>query len=172
MANFFSNLFKRWFKKEESAARNQPLVVEDQAQRMQRATQSILDNEGLTADLDDTAAKILLDWGLACAQKAAQDTAGFEAFAAQTGLDDRLQATRRLMRAVSRWVLGQQNDPASASDALSTVMEQASVIYGKKFTMPVQAQYTAFLAEQATPGEPAQMVTKLRELIEGNLRRT
>jgi hypothetical protein len=171
MFNFFSNLFKRWFKKGETPASAQPSVAEDLAQRLQRAAESILENESLTADLDDDAARALLDWGLACAQKVAQDTAGFEALAAETSLADRLQATRRLMRAASRWVLGQQEmDPASASDALSTVMEQASVIYGKKFTLPVQAQYTAFLAEQA-PGEPVQMVTKLRELIEGNLRK-
>jgi hypothetical protein len=172
MFNFFSNLYKRWFKKDEAAAPDQPPMVEDLAQRLQRATESILENENLTADLDDDAAKAVLDWGLACAQKVVQETAGFEALAAEPALSDRLQATHRLIRAVSRWVLGQQDmDAASASAALSVVMEQAAVIYGQKFTLPVQAQYTAFLAEQAAPDEPAQMISKLRELVESNLRK-
>jgi len=170
-SSFFSKLLG-WFRKKEEKPVESPPVIEDVAERIKQAAQSILDNESLTADLDDAAAKELLDWGLACAKKVAQETASLQALTAETSLTDRLQATRRLMRAVSNWVVGQQEmDAASASNALSTVLEQATVIYGKKFTPPVQAQYTAFLAEQATPGEPAQMVTKLRQLIEDNLRR-
>ena len=165
-ASFFSKLFG-WFKKEEKQV--ELPVAEDVAERVKRAAESILENESLTANLDDAAAKELLDWGLACAQKAAEDTASLEAFAAESSLTDRLQATRRLMRAVSNWVVGQQDmDAASTSDALSKVMEQAAVIYGQGFTPPPQAQYTAFLAGQAEPGDPPQMIKNLRQMIESS----
>jgi len=40
----------------------------DLEQRASRAAESILEDESLTSDLDDVAAKVLLDWGLACAK--------------------------------------------------------------------------------------------------------
>jgi hypothetical protein len=164
---FFSRLFG-WFKKENEQV--EMPVVGDVAERIKQATESILENESLTADLDDAAAKELLAWGLACAQKVAQDTAGLEAFTAESSLADRLQATRRLMRAVSNWGVGRQDmDAASASDALSKVMEQATVIYGQGVTPPPQAQYTAFLAGQAEQSsDPSQMIKNLRQLIEAS----
>jgi hypothetical protein len=46
------------------------------SQRIERAAESILENERLTADLDDAAAQVLIDWGLACAELIAGSTDG------------------------------------------------------------------------------------------------
>ena len=43
-------------------------------QRIQRAAESILENEALSADLDDDAAKLLLDWGVKRAEQIAIQT--------------------------------------------------------------------------------------------------
>jgi len=165
MSNFLSKIFG-WLKKSEPAP-VQPAAA-DLSQLLQRAAESILENESLTADLDDSAAKELLDWGLACAKRVAQEAAGFEAAAVETTLSTRLQATRRLMRAVTQWIAGQQDmDAASSSDALSKIMEQAAVVYGRSFTPPATAQYTAFLASQTDANDsPQQMIARLRALIE------
>jgi hypothetical protein len=58
-------------------AKKDPTRISDERleQRVSRVAESILDNERLTADLDDSATKELLDWGLAAAKQIAQGTA-------------------------------------------------------------------------------------------------
>jgi len=61
----------------------------------------ILEDESLTADLTDQAAKVLLDWGLAQAEVMAQQVEGHS----QEGLwqpDARLATLRRTMKRISR----------------------------------------------------------------------
>jgi hypothetical protein len=56
-----------------------------------RAVECILEDESLTADLTDEAAKVLLDWGLAQA----------EAMAQQADLNARLANLRRTMKRIN-----------------------------------------------------------------------
>jgi len=85
------------------------------ARRMQRAAERLLENESLTADLDDPAARLLLAWGVAWTQMIVEGTAGLDEAAAQEASRPQLKATRRLMRTVNRWA-GNRGAMDSAAD--------------------------------------------------------
>lgn len=134
--------------------------------RVKRAAESILENEALTADLDDVAAKVLLDWGGACAKMIAQSTAGLNNIEAEDAMSPRLRATRRLMRLVNRWVSKrQQRDTEGSATALTKIIEQAAIIYGEDFTPPSDDRRDAFLRQSLT-APPPQIIRDLRALIE------
>jgi hypothetical protein len=152
LPNFFSRLLKGQATKEV-------------AQRISQVTQSILENESLTADLDDTAAKELLDWGLACARRIAQDTMGLNSTKAEEVMSPRLRATRRLMRSVNSWIATrEQMDAEASTTSLAKIIEQATIIYGEGFMPPDGEQQAAFLKQQTD--NPQQMIANLRELLE------
>lgn len=136
--------------------------------RIERAAESILGNEGLTADLDDAAAKVLLDWGVACAEKVAGSTDGLGDFEAEEVMSPRLRATRRLMRRVNRWAANRPNiDTEEGAELLNQIIEQAAIIYGDSFIPPDDDQRTSFLAQQwELADDPMQFIAELRELLE------
>ena len=139
----------------------------DLEQRASRAAESILENESLTSDLDDVAAKVLLDWGLACAKAIAQSTAGLDDAQAGEVMSSRLRATRRLMRSVNKWIANRQEMDAEAkTKRLNRVIEQASIIHGAEFSAPTGEWCDAFLRRIERVDDPAQMITDLREFVE------
>jgi hypothetical protein len=154
-----SKLFSRLLKSE---------ATDELVQRINRVTQSILENESLTADLDDTAAKELLDWGIACAKMIVQDTTGLNNIEAEEAMSPRLRATRQLMRSVNGWVARQgEMDAEASSTSLTRIIEQATMIYGEGFTPPDNEQRAAFLRQQAElTNNPQQMIANLRGLLE------
>ena len=60
--------------------------------RTRRAVESLLENESLTADLDDAAAKELLDWGIAHAKEIISDTADMDDEGAEEAMYPRMSA--------------------------------------------------------------------------------
>ena len=136
--------------------------------RIERAAESILGNEGLTADLDDPAAKVLLDWGVACAERIAGSTDGLGDSEAEEVISPRLRATRRLMRRVNQWVAGRPNmDTEEEAELLNQIIEQAAIIYGDSFVPPGENQRTSFVARQGELNDDAtQFIAGLRELLE------
>jgi hypothetical protein len=140
-------------------------------QRIRRVSESFLGNERLTADLDDSAAKELLDWGLKLGSLIAQGTADVEDDEqADEAMYPRLRATRRLMRGVNRWVASEQaGDQEGSSKALDRIFEQAQTIYGKAFTPPSQEQRAKFLQSQADfLDNPPRLIANLRQLFADN----
>ena len=136
-------------------------------QRASRAAESILENESLTSDLDDVAAKVLLDWGLACAKAIAQSTAGLDDAQAGEVMSSRLRATRRLMRSVNKWIANREEmDAVAKTKRLSRVIEQASIIYGPEFSVPAGERCDAFLRHIERVDDPARMIADLREFVE------
>jgi hypothetical protein len=138
-------------------------------QRVSRVAESILDNERLTADLDDSAAKELLDWGLTAAKQIVQGTADVDDDdQAQEAMYPRLRAARNMMRAVNIWVTNErEGDVEGSTRALDRIFEQASVLYGRAFTPPSTEQRDAFIHTQAQSVEnPPQMIANLRRLLE------
>lgn len=134
------------------------------AKRVNRTAASILENEPLTADLDDPAAQVLLDWGVACAETIAQCTAGLDDTEAEDAMYPRLRAMRRLMRQVNRWTL----DAEASAGLLAQMVEQAAIIYGDDFAPPSHERQDAFLRLQFEfADDPQQMIANLRELLEG-----
>ncbi len=134
-------------------------------QRADRAAQSILENERLTADLDDGAANVLLDWAIACVQMIAKDTAGLDDKQAEPAMSPRLRATRRLMRGVNKWITRQQaQDVEGSAKALDAIMEQAAIIYNMEERFEPDAGQRLF--NQQAEENPAQKIAHLRAFIE------
>lgn len=123
--------------------------------RRQRAAERVLENEALTADLDDDAAKVLLDWGLALADRAAHETA--TAPEADAALDERLAAVRRLLRRVGRWAANPEEGGADDA-AWAALAGLATAAYGHPLAAPAPAEL---------PADPAAIIAHLRRSIEG-----
>jgi hypothetical protein len=131
------------------------------------AAQSILENESLTADLDDTAANALLEWGVANARMIARSMLTlFDDPAADGTMDERLRALRGMMRSVNQYTAGAETEES----ALEKILQQAAMVYGDTFTPPSAEARATFLRNQtALIHNPAQMITNLRRFIEGRM---
>ena len=136
------------------------------AQRIERAAESILENESLTANLDDAAAQVLFDWGIACARMVAQSTAGLDDGEAESVMSGRLRATRRLMRLVNQWMPRRSEMDAQGNAALLIrITEQAAIVYARDFTDLDSERWDAFLSQNLGVA-PQELVVNLRALIE------
>jgi hypothetical protein len=145
--------------------------VQGLQRREQRAVERILENERLTADLDDAAAQALLDWGIACARRIVRGTAGLAAAEAEEAAYPRLRATRRLMQKVNRWVAERREMGAQQrAQALSEILQQVPLVYGEAYPGLEQADRSAMarLAAEAFQ-DPVQVIEHLRGAIEGGL---
>jgi hypothetical protein len=142
--------------------------MDEITQRADRAAESILENESLTADLDDAAAQALLDWGVTCVRMIARETTGLDEVAAERAMLPRLRATRRLMRQVNLWVIrGQDMDSQGRSDLLDRMVGRAAVIYDQDFTPPSERQRDVFLRRYLEfAQDPVLVVANLRQLVE------
>lgn len=135
--------------------------------RVQRAAETILENERLTDGLDDQTAEALLDWGLASAERIAFSTVGLNELEADRDMEPRLRATRRLMRRVRNWVVYRvEMDAETTQELFSGVVEQAALIY-EDFSPPPDCQRQAFLSRwRDHVRDPISMIAQLRVLIE------
>ena len=134
--------------------------------RRQRAAESILDNESLTADLDDDAAKLLIDWALSCTERIVRSTEGLSDTEAEDVTYPRLRSMRRLMRFVNRWVRQRlEMTPDESEKLLGQIVQQARTIYGSGYVPPRPERQRAFGA-MAVGDEPTEFVQNLRAFIE------
>jgi hypothetical protein len=98
--------------------------------RIQRAAESILENEKLTADLDDPAADALIQWGVSWATAAAQETVDLDEEQSADYLYPRLKATRRMLRYVNDWLQEEDGLAEEKAGQLAAVYRQAQVARG------------------------------------------
>lgn len=141
-------------------------AVKSMVQRTARVAESIMENERLTADLDDDAAKVLIDWGVACARLVAQRTTGMDDAEAEEAMYPGLRATRRMMRTMNDWIAeGQGIGGVERLAFLDKVIEHAALVYGGDFAPPSPAQRKTFL-RQHLADPPPHLIASLRELIE------
>jgi hypothetical protein len=168
-----SDLFARMRKKASSAAeqvsKNKATAqaVKSMVQRTAAAAESIMENERLTADLDDDAAKVLVDWGIVCAKRMVQRTTGMDDAEAEEGAYPGLRATRGLMRTINNWIKqGQEIEPEERVASLDKVIEHAAIIYGEDLTPPTSEQRNTFLGHHLAD-TPPQLIASLREFVEG-----
>lgn len=147
------------------------------SRRARRAAESILENETLTANLDDDAAQVLIDWGIDSAEMIAQRTVGLDAPEAEEIMTPRLRALRQLMRLVNQAIPDLERSPGEKNkeyqnfkNTLDTIIEQATIIYGPDFKPPTQEQQAAFLEQNVilpnAPSDPSDLIKKLRTFIE------
>lgn len=128
-------------------------------QRIQRAAESILENEALTAGFDDDAAKALLDWGVKQAQSIASETIELDDVMAEEAMYQPMRALRKMLRDTNKWVI----DPQEMT--LARILKQAEIIYGN---CPTEEQQAAFL--MALPQDTIARVHALRGFVEGERR--
>jgi hypothetical protein len=138
-------------------------------QRTDRAAQSLLENERLTADLNDEAANELLNWAIACARMIAKDTVNLNDQEAEAVMSPRLRAMQRLMRGVNQWITRQQEqDVEGSANALNTILEQATVVYGYTFA-PLELNAAQNFSGQQVEENPQQMIANLHTFIEQSI---
>jgi hypothetical protein len=140
--------------------------MEEFEQRINRAIESVLENESLTADLDDDAAKTLLDWGIACVNQIAQSITGLDTIEAEKIMSSQLRAIRRLMRSVNKWIGNwQETDAKGHTRRLGKILEQSAIIYGESFSQPNDERCDAFLKHLESMDDSAQMIADLRQFL-------
>jgi hypothetical protein len=144
------------------------LALEAVMRRTDLAAEGILGNQRLTANLDDSAASELLDWGVACAEEIAQGTAGLDDQEAEEFMYPRLRATRRLMREVNRWVAQQEEmDTVGIAESLDRIVEEAVIAYGQDLTPAVAGERALFLQRSLQHADdPRQAIADLRAFVE------
>lgn len=145
-------------------------------QRTQQVIESLTENEALTDQLDDTAAQLLLDWGIALSKPIVQSTAALDETAAADAMQPQLQATRRLLRAVNRHftpaATEQTSRAAPASNEatlamLHAVVEQASIILGARFNKPDEQQLARFADQLANEARtPQALILALQKFVD------
>jgi hypothetical protein len=137
--------------------------VDELQVRSERAAESILENERLTADLDDAAAGALLEWALACSEMIVSETAGMPDGQAEEVMAPRLKATRRMMRNVNRLVGAGPPDEAVSKDRLGKIAAQAQIVYGREIVPPDAEAWRRVIAE----GDGEGRIRALKLEIEG-----
>jgi hypothetical protein len=157
--------------------------MEDMDLRVQRATDSLLENERLTADLDDEAANVLLNWGLKRATEIVNQTGNMNESQAYEFLGPRLKAVQRMLRATSRWISFQGHQERKL-DQLENIYRQASIVYGQIGSEeddldPERATGQTWLEEPGLgefliessqiSGEISDMINALRQITEAHL---
>ncbi len=140
----------------------------DLTTRVTRTIESILENERLTADLDDEAAKVLLDWGIANTKTIAQNTVGLDDEAAEEAMYPQLKANRRIMRSANKLVNQlESGDLDRATKSLNKIMEQAVVLYGQESTLSTPPDLDTFLNQQTSLSiTPSQSITNLCQFLD------
>lgn len=158
--------FKKIFNRDDRGA-SEPMIEialpkpEVNQERIQRAAESILGNERLTADLDDETAKELLDWGVALAQQIASDTAAMDDTAAEEAMYQPMRALRKMVRAINQWTL----EPNEIG--LKKIIGQARAIYGPDYIVPGPDQCAQFTNQVIVWSDhPLEMIRQLRQFIE------
>jgi hypothetical protein len=162
MTAFLKKLFRR---EDNGTSEPQPEInhpsINANQERIQRAAESILENEALTADLDDAAAKVLLDWGVTRARQIAAETIGMDDVAAEEVMYQPMRALRKMLRAINQWVM------VSDETGLQKIIEQAEVTYGSEYIAPGSDQSSQFLdqIDQWSDNLP-EMIRQLRNFVE------
>lgn len=141
-----------------------PQVIE---MRERSIVEGILANESLTSDLDDEAAQELIDWSIAMAHEAVQQTAGMDESQAEKAISERMYTQRKLMRSVKRLVVEKDRlDGKSRDELLDQIQSQSKAFYGD--VDPQAAPKSSELLETLRePGErPGRAVARLRRMLD------
>lgn len=139
--------------------------MDDVTQQVNLIVESLLENESLTSNLDDTAAQVLLNWGIASTERIVRGVVGLTTVEAEQVMYQQLRATRRLMRYINRWVpTRHEMTPQKNLSKLEQITQQAAIIYPDN-TLPDESRLSAFI-EQSSAYSPEQTITELRRLVE------
>jgi hypothetical protein len=130
--------------------------------RVTRVAESILENEALTSNLEDEAAKEFLNWAIAKGEIIARSTIGLDDLLAEEAMYPRLKALRRIARYIGQWVIG-SGDPRQL---VEKIIEQARLLYGEDFIEPNPVEKEKFV-QLSTDFEQVLVVLGVKKLFEG-----
>jgi hypothetical protein len=116
----------------------QTTMHQDVERKKQLVAEMVLDSEGLTDDLEDTAAKRLLDWGLAQAEQMATQ-------ATDQDLDRSVSGIRRLIKRVNNLVADRA---ALTDDELAAELSELVALAGETIGLHIQAVSQSLLADR------------------------
>jgi lactoylglutathione lyase len=138
--------------------------------RVQRAAENLLENERLTAGLNDAAAQVLIDWGLDAVKAIAGETSGLSEEEAGKFMAPRLKATRRLMRYVNNWASEREGwDQVEEMDRLGKIYLQVQIVYGheaKHEEAGDDGDRDQFLREiDGLSGDSAELIAGMRRAV-------
>jgi methyl-accepting chemotaxis protein len=137
----------------------------DLTRREERAVERLLEDEALTAGLDDTAANELINWAIDCISRTFQKASGLGESDTERMITDRLSAIRRLMRFISRWAVKRSSmDAKTITDWTTQVLELLELIYSGEVTLPTMEQGNEFFI-QNLKSNPKDMIRNLRAMI-------
>jgi hypothetical protein len=111
---------------------------QDAEHKKQLAAEMVLDSESLTDDLEDAAAKRLLDWGLAQAEHMATQ-------ATDQDLDRSVSGIRRLIKRVNNLVADRA---VLTDDELAAELSDLATLAGQTIGLQIQAIGQALLADR------------------------
>ena len=113
------------------------------SKRVQRAVESVLENEGLLGGLDEAAASALQDWGIQNVKRIAEETGELDDERAEEAMYPKMKASRSLMRAVRVWVEKEQESSADERAKLWAKIEQkAQDLYDGELRLPDAATFS------------------------------
>ena len=126
--------------------------------RIQHATESILENEALTEDLDDTAANMLIEWGVSLAQQIVSQTIELDETQAEEAIYQPMRALRKMLRTANQWAINPDES------GLGKILEQALIVYGIGYAPPSLEEQSTFLTQ--IPANLAERLTALQKFVE------
>lgn len=144
-------------------------MFQDYQQRLQAAIENLLGNASLTGQLDDDAAQVLIDWGIAWTRQVFIDTTNDDLVPQDQALEVRLRTLRRFMRQVNRWAPAFQDasreDNAFALQRLVTLVQE---IFGPETPVPSPQEQAEFLEAQSAKNA-LELIQALKNFVHTNL---
>ncbi len=111
--------------------------------RMQRAVESVLENEGLVSGLDKETASALQDWGIQNVKRIAGKTGDLDDERADEAMFPKMKASRGLMRAIRVWV---EHEAASSVEERvelwAKIEKYARDLYDEHLHLPDPGQFS------------------------------
>ena len=130
--------------------------------RLEREIEGLYGNEALTSDLDDSSARMFLNWAENHIRKIVGTTAGLEDEAADEAMYPKLKAVRRM----ARYINGAARGQADREDLIEKIITQAREIYGSAFKEPDSQQLA--LLRSVSISEPSVFLQTLKQIFEGD----
>ncbi len=131
------------------------------SKRIQKVTESVLENEALISGLDRDSADILQKWGVRNATQVAKKTATLDDERAEKEMYPQLKASRRLIRAIRVWIAHEKTSTSEERNKLwKKVEKRAKSLYGEGISLPAPSEFS---------GEnPAEFINHLRDWLEAD----
>ena len=131
----------------------------DFARREQLAIERLLEDERLTADLNDAAATVLLDWGMRQTKEIVADTEMLSNEEAEAAMYPRLRGLRTVMRYANNW-FGKRGTAVLEKNQqlIEKIVVKTAVIHPTTFTSADKADQLLFAQETNARSDQTQLV--------------